>query len=726
MGADRDGQAKDLDLTELPSIPIGGALRAIQKSQRDPLVTGAVVYIVFIWIFCYWQLLLRPTSMFTINDALNTNLALECIAPEQIHFCKNFHGIANWGDFWLWVDTVLKVKVYTSTYYPGGTSYIAHKGNNNDRRIASMNRLITPIRFRQARQKENENCRSAEKNHAYSRPCWGEFGTKYESQGQTTNEWKNSPHSEFKSGMSDLVGNSIFTDGHDYGTSGHIVDVDLDRNGAETKLKSMVESRWTDEGTRAIAVDINTYNPNLDMVTVSRLSIDISDGGKFYPRVRILSARLNPYSSFEDKFIRLFLELLWGCMLLRYMLIECQELWQEGPYRYFTQMWNLIELGNIVLFVFIIVRWVQYLSLKKDLLRTRVWRGDETFQELFPVAEKFNESTVLCSLNVLWSSMRIFKFLQLNPRFLLIRDVLVHAMIYVLPFTFITILIMVAFCFSGHVLYGVRMEKFHSLWDSGINILLSSWGGLRWRRLKTVHSENTLVAPSDIWNVWWMFMSFTLMNMFIAILCESYVYVREQTNKRLSIEADHPLPSWALYFRSKLTCIKPKSLQLTEQIMDMKQQAKELVEALDSVPGDQLDALLQKKVMLDEGYLTVEDVAPFFMDSDEEGEAMRRATEWLENFAKVAVLSTVAPPHEQTMAEKRREHIADLRQKIYGLEAELFSTSRLLKQALEMRAQAQPYTLFRPKPIEVWMDVPNSLQQVDTALGEDHQLELEG
>merc|ERR1719272_2782284 len=103
----------------------------------------------------------------------------------------------------------------------------------------------------------------------------------------------------------------------------------------------MIAERWTDEATRAISIDLNTYNPNYDMATVMRFKIDIVGGGHFFPKVETLSCRLNPYSNMMD-YVRLIGEITFVGLLVYYIWQEVMELRASGPKVYLTSFWNII------------------------------------------------------------------------------------------------------------------------------------------------------------------------------------------------------------------------------------------------------------------------------------------------------------------------------------------------------------------------------------------------
>eukprot|EP00746_Dinoflagellata_sp_MGD_P165182 gnl/MRDRNA2_/MRDRNA2_94304_c0_seq1.p1 gnl/MRDRNA2_/MRDRNA2_94304_c0~~gnl/MRDRNA2_/MRDRNA2_94304_c0_seq1.p1 ORF type:complete len:699 (+),score=125.40 gnl/MRDRNA2_/MRDRNA2_94304_c0_seq1:149-2245(+) len=662
------------------TLPVGGLINAYKKAQRDPLVRQCVLYMIFILNFCIVMTLVRPVhTTFEIQNAIYSQLATEAMSPDTVHFEKTFYDIANWGDFWLWTTTVLQGTAYHCCY-PSGKSFLATYGNMNDRRIAQYNRLMTPIRFRQVRTKTNEGCSTPKQNHEMSRPCWGDYGENTVNKDASPWTPDGDKKSTYMTGLSNFVGDE--DDGFLYGTEGHVVDLPLDKTKAAERIEWMMRERWTDEGTRAISIDVNTYNPNFDMATVMRFKIDIVGGGMFFPKVETMSARLNPYSNTTD-YMRLLCEVIFAGMTVYYLWGEMQELKSSGLKEYLSSFWNIVELGNLSVFIIIMYKWTEYVGYDKSAFRRRDW---SEFHDLYTPAALFNYSAHLGAANVVWAFLKVFKYLQLNSRFLLIWDVLGHSMTYILPFSVIIILIVFAFCFSGVWLFGQRIEAFHTWTLAQSYLLRSCIDGFEYEPMKDAQPS---AAP--LWAFGWTFMStLILLNMFIAILSDSYVFVRERTQKQDAIEAEFPMPSWKVFFRSKLFCIPAKSIAEEEELLDLKHMNRELTETFEQVNAERLFRMLLHKVGGDDDSVTVEDMTSFFSKEDGEDEAVvLKAREWMEKMAKVAGLSLKKETKEVTTLDE----IAKLRDRIGELEIEL-------KQIHEAMATGIPAHLGLP----LWRD----------------------
>merc|ERR1719399_2414631 len=117
----------------------------------------------------------------------------------------------------------------------------------------------------------------------------------------------------------------------------------------------------------------------------------------------------------------------------------------------------------------------------------------------------------------------------------------------VLPFILIMALINLAICLSGYMLFGERVDKFHTIILACMSNYVSLIDGLEYADLKEARE---LEAP--LWAPVYIFTNMVLLNMFIAILCDSYVIVKERIALQIEQEAAFPLPPWRLYLRSKI------------------------------------------------------------------------------------------------------------------------------------------------------------------------------
>lgn len=252
-------------------------------------------------------------------------------------------------------------------------------------------------------------------------------------------------------------------------------------------------------------------------------------------------------------------------------------------------------------------------------------RDANSFHDLYTVASRYDQFTRICAFNIIWAFVRFFRYLQLYRRFLLLWDVLEHAMHFILPFMMVILLIFLAFSFSGYWLFGQRVSDFHTMGRTLTNMMIFLTDGYDYQKMK---DASPIAAP--IWCISWTLMAWMVMlNMFIAILSDSFTFVQCRTEKIDQVEDvyQHLMPSWTLFLRSKVFPIyKPRDEDLAEQIAELIKSTKALRSLFGEVNEAAFWAIVQRNVT--EGDYTMEsrDVAPLFHAEDDPETAGR---EWL-------------------------------------------------------------------------------------------------
>jgi hypothetical protein len=618
-------------------LPVGGIILGYKKAQRDTILKECFLYTFFVMAFLTITMMVRPVhTTFTIQTAMQTNMGLESISPSTINFNKDFYGIANYGDFWLWVQTVLYDKAYECCYY-NKDSFDSRYGDMNNFVIAKYNRLLTPIRFRQVRS-AMDLCSIPSTNHQLARPCWPQHGGDAE---ETTDIFGvsrlgSSSGSQYIEELSGHSGDNDDGEEGGYGTSAHVVDLDLDAGKALEKVNGMIKERWTDEWTRAVAIDMNTYNPNFDIATVFRFKLDIVLGGLIVPKVEVKSCRLNPYTSSMDYF-RAFVESLFGVLLFYHLYQEFKEYRRDGIKVYFSNGWNVVELANLIIFLVIMLNWMAYVFQDRSAFKLR---NVHEFQDLYSHCSQFTMTANLAACNAVWCFVKLFKYLQFYTRFLLIWDVLAHSMSHIIPFAAVMMLIFFAFSFSGFWLFGARVYEFHT-WSMTLLFLLRSIleGLVATRRGVQVDLYRPMKAASPgaapLWAGAWVIMSnLILLNMFIAILTDSYVYIQQRTKQQDEAERAFMMPAWMLYFRSKVSCLW-KDPDMKEKVLNMKMEEQRIRDHLDAIDSVKLWSVTLDNIADGKFDLEVAELMQFFPHSDE-FESYRLTVAWMKQFCEYA------------------------------------------------------------------------------------------
>jgi hypothetical protein len=214
------------------------------------------------------------------------------------------------------------------------------------------------------------------------------------------------------------------------------------------------------------------------------------------------------------------LEVLFTFWLLWYLGIEFVEMYQLRA-EYLDDIWNYIELINLGIYFYTMFYWYAYCTnpeLDKFKLRTT-----HEFKDLYTVAKHYNLIGLVSSFNLIWGFIRFFKYFRLYSRFAMLWDALGLAMKSVLPFMFAFLMILTAFAWSGHWLFGPRYYKFHKYFHTTMALIISLTDGLDYDVLKEANP-----GPLPVWFFGWTLVSsLVLVNVLIAIITDAFAKAKD-------------------------------------------------------------------------------------------------------------------------------------------------------------------------------------------------------
>jgi hypothetical protein len=286
----------------------------------------------------------------------------------------------------------------------------------------------------------------------------------------------------------------------------------------------MKQDLWLREGTRAISIETEWYNPNIDTAVYQRWHADISPAGRYQPHVFSLAVRLEPYST-EMDIVRGVCEAVFLLWVLLYWGEELYELYSLGYRQYFASSWNYLELCNLTLYVAMAALWIRYMFLFDRAKFKRVsHEGGDNWPDMLPCAQAFNITAQLAAFNVWFGFLKLFKFLQMYPSTSTLWRTLCYAKADLVPFGFVLVIVMTGFTFAGNWLFGFMLDEFRSPWRSFMTLVICMGGGLPYEKMRAWSSMGAMVFTS----LWFLTLAFIFLNMIVGIVCDSKNIVDEE------------------------------------------------------------------------------------------------------------------------------------------------------------------------------------------------------
>lgn len=653
------------------SVPLGNVLQGLRQVELDAAWKHCVGYSIFVFSFVFITMLANPVWMrFEVQSALLQNLGVTS-KPRNSRSKMDFRAIGNYQDFWTWAEQTLVpgIYAYNGTRLSGTPELYSYA-------IARYNVLISPVRFRQVRVQDTD-CSVPIESHSLSRPCWPAYSNDLANSELRPGVTPQTLGSSYKAeGLPSMLGTIIY--GHSFGEGGHVVDLELNAAAALSRLRSMISHRWTDEWTRAVSVDINVYNPNYDLATAVRFSVERLLGGQLVPDVHACSCPLSPYSGALG-IIRAFFEAVWLSMYLMYLVFMFRRWWRRGYISFFTDFRNYVDIVYMICFLTAFIHWIIYMA---NDLGTFGDRHPTTFQDLYSVCSTLHNASNFAAFAVVWASVHILTYVGRHPRFEFFRLVFVQSINLVLSFLVILLFGLIAFTFSSLWLFGGRLYQLHTWWQAFgflIQGLAASFdrrqGQESWKLYQQIRDVSPIIGT--FWIVAWVFMLFLIYVQFaILIAVDRVTAAKRQAASLEKVWEEYPLPSWTTLFKSKIRCwIKdPEALELIHKFRKPLLMWKTLLSEIDE---EWLQNILFTCYSKGEELFQVNDAMKLFPCRDE-AESYRRATSWLKNVMRA--LRAGAP--QAIQRDSTELEVQLLTHKLNRLEEEAFGLSLQLSRLL--------------------------------------------
>ena len=493
----------------------------IRKQRSHRLYRDLVIYLIFLTIFlsnvASWN---NFQAHYSVESAIQAAVVDDEFEFTANPFATTYKDIWNNDDWWDWATGPLANSLFTTTWYNDQNMTVPEYGY-----VTEYNRLLGALRFRQIRTRPN-SCviphRLAQSTVIGKMDCYENYhpnpyvAETTEYQGTSYSQW-------YTTYLLPLFGEEYILDG-----GGYIVDIDTsDPEAAVTKINALKESKWTDWGTTAVVVTFHTYNANLNLFTKSEFVTEVNAGGLWIPSFTIQSIKLDRYTRPIDIYAVVSTVVFILCMFFFFFVQvrEIRDFYREEHeiLHYLFNFWNLLDtVFNIGTVLLIVIRLAMILNYENYMIVS--WSDSSNFLRIPFLMTTGNFENQVTAVLVFLSFIKIFKYLHLNTRMNMLNKTLVFAAPDLATFIVLFAIVFLAFAFAGYALFGANLDIYASplvAMSTTFQILL---GFVTYGDLERV---NRFWAP--IYFVSYIVLVFFIMvNMFLAILNDSYAKVNEE------------------------------------------------------------------------------------------------------------------------------------------------------------------------------------------------------
>ena len=395
------------------------------------------------------------------------------------------------------------------------------------------------------------------------------------------------------------------------------------------QVKELKTNKWIDEYTRAVMLDVTIFTTEHNLFTTVTPMVEFPEIGGTFPDSSIVKTyKVYRYVTSFDNMVQI-LEYVFVGLIAFYTLEELWELYKKR-FSYFGDVWNYVSWANlIILYVVLALRVGSLLILNAfDFDGATV-----QYVDFPPIAEFATQELNVSSLNYFLMYISFFKFMQNVPRMNAILLTISSAAFDLLLFMVMAIVVQFGFSCAFYVCFGAQLSQYSTFGEATGTLAKTLLGDFDYEAMS---EANSTMAPV-LFYLYQLFVFFILLNMFLAIINDSYAEVKEnQTDEDLHFYArkmEEFRQAMARLF-SRREKLNKLSKQLTaadtdaDQMVDedeLKEVFKNHPELLEVVESEGVGEFLKKHDINSDGVLDKQEMQVLLqelvsrLDAEEEG-----------------------------------------------------------------------------------------------------------
>ncbi|XP_032080091.1 polycystin-2-like isoform X2 [Thamnophis elegans] len=421
----------------------------------------------------------------------------------------NFRSLSTMGDFWKFTEGPLLDGLYWEMWYNNKTvaenrSFIYHE-----------NLLLGVPRIRQLKVR-NASCSIPEDLKDEIKDCYDVYSV--------TNEdtapfgLRNGTAWTYTS-EKDLNGSSHWGLIATYSGSGYYQDLSKSREETSALIAVLKNNLWLDRGTRAVFIDFSVYNANINVFCIVRLLVEFPPTGGLLTSWQFQPVKLIHYISTFDFFLAAC-EIVFCLFVIYYVVEEILEIHIHRLF-YFRNLWNCLDVLIITLSLAAIGLNIYQISTVDKLLK-KLLEGQNSFPNFEPLAYWQTQFNNVAAVTMFFVWIKLFKFISFNRTMNQLSTTMSRCAKDVLGFAIMFFIIFLAYAQLAYLVFGTQVNDFSTLQDSvftQFRILLGDFD------FTEVEEANRILGPV-YFTSFVFFMLFILLNMFVAIINDTYSEVK--------------------------------------------------------------------------------------------------------------------------------------------------------------------------------------------------------
>ncbi|KAM8938978.1 polycystin-2 isoform 2-T2 [Pelodytes ibericus] len=472
------------------------------KSVLRELIT----YIVFLVILCVVTYGMVASSMFYYTKAMS-QLFLD--TPLSNNDRTNFKTLLTMDDFWKFTEGPLLDGLYWDMWYNKRAM------SENQSYIYYENLLLGVPRLRQLKVR-NGTCTVPEDLKDDIKDCYDMYSVNNE---DTSPFGLRNGTAWTYTSEKDMNGSSQCGIIASYSGAGYYLDLSRNREDSAAKIKTLKNNLWLDRGTRAVFIDFSVYNANINLFCIARLLVEFPATGGVLPSWHFQTVKLIHYVSTFDFFFAAC-EIAFCIFILYYVVEEFLEIRVHRLY-YFRSLWNCLDIVIIVLSVAGVgINLYRMSSVEEPLNNLMV--DPNVFPNFETPAYWQIQFNNVAAVTVFFAWVKLFKFVDFNRTMTQLSTTMSRCAKDLLGFSIMFFIVFLAYAQFAYLVFGTQVDDFSTFQDcifTQFRIILGDFD------FTNIEEANQVLGPV-YFTTFVFFMFFILLNMFLAIINDTYSEVK--------------------------------------------------------------------------------------------------------------------------------------------------------------------------------------------------------
>lgn len=310
-----------------------------------------------------------------------------------------------------------------------------------------------------------------------------------------------------------------------YTGGGYKKDIIQDYDVAFNITSDLKRHGWIDKYTRAVFIEFNLYNPNVNLFSVVTLLFEVSSDGGFHPIADVLSIRL--YGNVGNFRIFFVISQLFFLGFLCYFTYHSGKLLRKDKCSFFRKTWNIYEMLIVVLSWLAVAFY--FISIAFRTRTMREFRADPGRFTSFVHSTAWQMSLqYTTAFLVFLITLKLLRLFQFNRRMYLLPLTLSNTAFELLNYSLVFVIVFAAFTFLYHLMLHPYSPKFASVLvtvETLVQVLLG-----KSKMLNQHHQYPVLEGVISFCYI--CVMKFVLLNVFVVILNEGFSRARAQSGEQ--------------------------------------------------------------------------------------------------------------------------------------------------------------------------------------------------